>query len=143
MSYDEWEAAVPAFVKGDVIWHVQAYRLALFIADVVERDTRPLMHDKRFADNLTQVVRAAGSIGATISEGYPRQSAKDRIRYYEYALGSAGEVKTWYFNSRAAISDDVIEQRYAVLTSITRLLHTMIRTAGSATVSRTRLSRNR
>jgi four helix bundle protein len=140
MTYEEWASGLPAGLTADVIWRVQAYRLALFLTDCVERDTRDMATDGRFGATITQVVRAAGSVGATIAEGYPRQSAKDRVRYYEYALGSAGEVKSWYVSARFVLGDPILEDRFAIITSITRLLLTMIRSASQPTLSSTRLS---
>lgn len=129
MTYDEWEATMPAAVRQDVIWRVQAYRLALYLAACADEDTRPMKEDPGFSATVSQLCRAAGSVAANIAEGYPRRSAPDRIRYYEYALGSAAEVKVWYLNSRTALPPGAIDERFALLRSITRLLLTMIRTA--------------
>ena len=129
MAYDEWETTIPAAVRQDVIWRVQAYRLALYLASCAEEDTRGMGEGLRFAETASQLCRAAGSIAANIAEGYPRQSGRDRIRYYEYALGSAAEVKVWYLSARATLAPGVIEDRFALLRSITRLLLTMIRSA--------------
>jgi hypothetical protein len=30
MTYDDWEELVPAQIKGDSLWRVEAYRLGLF-----------------------------------------------------------------------------------------------------------------
>ena len=127
-------------IAGEVLWKVQAYRLALYLGACVELDTRSLGQDGRFALTVGQLVRAAGSIGANIAEGYPRQSARDRVRFYEYALGSAAEVKVWYMSAHRTIAGDVLEERFAVLRSIARLLQTMIRSARHPTLSSTRAS---
>jgi hypothetical protein len=37
MNYDEWVTSVPEEIKGDSLWKVEAYRLALFVADIVGR----------------------------------------------------------------------------------------------------------
>ena len=129
MTYNEWEATIPAAVRQDVIWRVQAYRLALYLAACAEEDTRAIAGDGRFAETASQLCRAAASIAANIAEGYPRQSGRDRVRYYEYALGSAAEVKVWYLSAHATLAPGVIEDRFALLRSITRLLLTMIRSA--------------
>jgi hypothetical protein len=34
MNYEEWEAAVPETITADSLWKMQAYRLALFLADI-------------------------------------------------------------------------------------------------------------
>ena len=129
MTYDEWEKSLPEAVTRDVIFRVQAFRLASFLSDCAERDTRTIGRDPRFARSVTQLIRAAGSVSATIAEGYPRRSARDRIRYYEYALGSTAEAKSWYLSARALLPPDTLAERFALLSSITRLLRTMIRTA--------------
>ena len=41
-----------------------------------------------------QLLRASSSIGNNVSEGYGRISAKDKKRFYRYALGSARECGT-------------------------------------------------
>jgi len=140
MTYDEWEATLPPAVRQDVIWRVQAYRLALYLAACAVEDSRPMADDSRLGSSASQLCRAAGSVAANIAEGYPRQSGRDRIRYYEYALGSAAEVKVWYLNARTELPPAAIEDRFALLRSITRLLLTMIRSARSPKSSSFRLT---
>ena len=129
MTYEEWEQGLPSAVRNDTIFRVQAFRLASFIADCVARDSHSLADDPRLAKTLPQLLRAAASVSANIAEGYPRRSPRDRVRYYEYALGSAAETKSWYLSLRTALPPDTIEEWFAVLTSITRLLRTMIRSS--------------
>ena len=129
MTYDEWEATVPPEVKSDQIWHVQAYRLALYLADAAELDTRFAVDDARFLDNAAQLVKAVGSVAAGIAEGYPRRSGRDRAKFYEYALTSLTETKSWYIGMRLRISPAVMTERFATMESIKRLTLTMIRSA--------------
>jgi four helix bundle protein len=127
VTYEEWELRFPAALKTDVIWRVQAFRLASYAADCAEEDTRAITHDARLAPIAAQLCRSAGSIAANIAEGYPRHSARDRVRYYEYALGSAGESKSWYIRLRSTIEPCTLDARIELLQSVTRLLQTMIR----------------
>ena len=127
MIYEEWERTVPEAVTQDTIWRVQAFRLATFLTACAERDTRSISGNAKLGQMCGQLCRAAGSIAANIAEGYPRVSVRDRLRYYEYALGSAAEVKVWYLALEPSIGAEVLEQRFLVLRSITRLLITMIR----------------
>ena len=68
------------------------------------------------------MVDAVGSIGANISEGYSRQSGKDQARFYEYALGSARESRTWYFDARHLLGPKVTAHRMQLLTNIIKHL---------------------
>ena len=129
MTYDEWEREFPATLKTDLIWRVQAFRLALYAGDCAANDTVAAAGDARLAPIASQLCRAAGSISANIAEGYSRHSARDRVRYYEYAVCSASESKTWYVRLRRTLDRATLDDRIAVLQSISRLLHTMIRSS--------------
>jgi four helix bundle protein len=126
MSYDDWLKSVPAEITGDPLWKVEAYRLALFVGDLGWYDVTKLMRDKRTLDLSDQLYSAFGSIGANTSEGYSRNSGKDRARFYEYALGSARESRGWYYKGRYVLGEAVAEHRIRLATHIARLLLTMI-----------------
>ncbi len=126
MNYQEWEDSVPKTIKGDSLWKMEAYRLALFVADIGWHDATQLMKDKRTIGLSDQLYRAIGSIGANLAEGYSRGTGKDRARFYEYALGSARESRDWYYKARHLLGDKVVEYRIEQLSSIIRLLLTMI-----------------
>ncbi len=126
MNYRDWLETVADSITGDPLWKVEAYRLALLLADIAWSDVTVLIGDKRTADLAGQLYRAIGSIGANISEGYSRGSGKDRVRFYEYALGSARESRTWYFDARHLLADKIVTHRMDILAQITRLLLVMI-----------------
>jgi four helix bundle protein len=126
MNFDEWLKSIPPSIAGDPLWKVEAYRLALFAADVGWRDVCRLAGDKRTLDLSNQLYRALGSIGANVSEGYSRGTGRDRARFYEYALGSARESRGWYFNGRFVLGEKVTEHRLSLHTQIIRLLLTMV-----------------
>jgi four helix bundle protein len=109
-----------------VLWKVEAYRIALFIADIGWFDVVKLAEDRRMIGLSDQLYRSLGSIGANIAEGYSRGSAKDRARFYEYALGSAHESRDWYYKARHILNEAVISHRIQLLTQIIRLLLTII-----------------
>jgi len=127
MTYDEWEATASQAVKSDPTWKVEAYRLGLFAGASAWSDAETLIRDPRGSIVAGQLMRSAASVAAQIAEGYGRRSAKDRVRYYEYALGSVGETRAWYVTVRHAIGSEATEVRMANLLSLTRLLLTMIR----------------
>lgn len=47
MDYAEWERTVPEAITSDPLWRVEAYRLALFAADLGWHDVTKLMSDRR------------------------------------------------------------------------------------------------
>ena len=100
MNFHEWLSTVPDVIAGDALWTVEAYRLALFAADLGWFDCTKLMQDRRTLSLSDQLFRAVGSVGANISEGYSRGSGKDRARFYEYSLGSSRESRHWYYEGR-------------------------------------------
>lgn len=126
MRYEKWESEVPDTLGGDILWKVQAYRLALFAADIGWRDVTKLNADNRTRSLADQLYRALGSVSANIAEGYSRASGRDQARFYEYALGSARESRDWYYKARHILSEEVIDHRLDLLSQIIRLLLTMI-----------------
>jgi four helix bundle protein len=126
MNYAEWLKTVPDEIREDPLWNVEAYRLALFAADLGWHDTTKLFRDGRTLKLAAQLFDAIGSIGANISEGYSRGHQKDRARFYEYALGSARESRTWYFDGRQVLGEIVTCHRLRLHTQIIKLLSTMV-----------------
>ena len=105
---------------------MEAYRLALFLADLGWYDVTKLISDKRTLDLSDQLYRAIGSISANLAEGYSRNTGKDRARFYEYALGSGRESRDWYYKGRHVLREEVTSHRLSLLTQVIRLLLTMV-----------------
>jgi four helix bundle protein len=126
MNYDEWAAQVPEEIRGDSLWKVEAYRLALFVADIGWNDVTKLMQDKRTVGLADQLYRALGSIGANLAEGYSRGTGKDRAHFYEYSLGSARESRDWYYKGRLLLGAEITSHRLRLITQVIRLLLTMV-----------------
>lgn len=128
MTYDSWEQTVPPEISGDPLWNMEVYRLSLFAADIAWPDVTKLIGDKRTIGLASQLVDAVGSISANISEGYSRQSGKDQARFYEYALGSARESRTWYYDARHILGGKVADHRMQFLTKIIKNLLVIVPT---------------
>jgi four helix bundle protein len=126
MNYEEWLKSVPREITGDSLWKMEAYRLALFAADLGWHDVTKLAGDRRTLDIASQLYRALGSIEANLSEGYSRGSGRDRARFYEYALGSARESRGWCYKGRYVLAEPVTGHRLRLLTQIVRLLLAMV-----------------
>lgn len=125
-SFRDWLTAVPADIKADSLWKMKAYQLALFAGDVGWHDVSKLTVDRRTRGIADQLYRALGSISANLAEGYSRGTGKDRARFYEYALGSARESRTWYYQARHILNEKVVNPRLTLLTEIIRLTLAMI-----------------
>jgi len=126
LTFEKWLEAVPQAIRDDPLWTVTAYRLALFAADIGWHDVTKLMRDPRTRKLAGQLYEALGSAGANLSEGYSRGSAKDRVRFYEYSLGSAREARGWYFNGRFVLGEQVALHRIQLLTDVAKLVEAMI-----------------
>lgn len=126
MNYATWNQTVPQAITGDPLWKVEAYRLALFLVDIGWQDVTKLVSDKRTLSLSDQLYRALGSISANIAEGYSKSSGKDRVRFYEYALGSARETRGWFYKGRHLLGETVTHHRLQLTAQIIRLLLTMI-----------------
>jgi len=81
--------------------------------------------DERFS--LTdQIRRAAVSIPSNIAEGAYRQSQKEFIQYLYIALGSSAEVETQLLIAHKLEYVQNIDNEYAKLQSIKRMLRALI-----------------
>lgn len=122
MRYDEWQAGIPDEIKGDSLWKLEVYRIALFIADISWQDTLALSKNPLTHDLADQLYRAVCSVSANIAEGYSRSTGKDRARFLEYSLGSAREARDWYYKSRHTLKEEVVNHRINFLTQIIKML---------------------
>ena len=126
VNYQEWLNSVPEEMQADSVWKSEAYRLALFVAELAWHDATKLLRDKRTISLADQLFRAAGGVSADIEEGYSRGTGRDRARFYEYGLGSAREARGWYFKGRHVLGQQVASHRIQLLTHVIKLLLTMV-----------------
>ena len=122
MRYDEWQVGVPDDIKGDSLWKLEVYRIALFSSDIAWQDALALSKNSLTRDIADQLYRAVCSISANIAEGYSRSTGKDRARFLEYSLGSAREARDWYYKSRHTLKEEVVKHRINVLIQIIKML---------------------
>jgi len=90
-------------------------------------DARIMRREPLLLKVAEQLMRSVTAVGANIADRYGRRSPRDRTRFYEYALSENAEAETWYLNGRHVLARGVIEERMARLTSIRRLVLTMIK----------------
>lgn len=84
----EWLLTVPSEITADALWHLEVYRIGLFVGEIAWSDVYKLSQDPRMLKLSAQLYSATGSIRANIAEGYSKASKKDQARFYEYSLGS-------------------------------------------------------
>jgi len=84
-----------------------------------------------------QLVRAADSIAANLSEGYGRYHFKENINFSYYSRGSLFETKTWLIKShnRKLISDEVFELFNNEIDNIDVKLNNYIKSIGKKSVT--------
>ena len=126
MTREEWEEGVPKQIREDPLWKMEAYRIGLFLSDLVWMDAGKLLKEPRTFSIADQICRACGKISACVAEGYSRGTGKDRARFYEYALGSTREARDWYFKSRFVLEENVTQHRLDLTTQLIRLLVRMV-----------------
>ena len=119
---EPWQASVHEQERGDPLWRMQAYRLALYALDVGWDDARALDRARITRRVAPQLYEALGSIGANVAEGYSRSSGADRVRFFEYGLGSSRESAVWYRAARPILGASVVAKRIETLTRIRQLL---------------------
>lgn len=117
---------MPAAIRGDKLWRMEAYRLGLFVCDTAWDDVTALGRDIRTRSLADQLNRSLGSISANIAEGYSRGGGRDRARFLEYALGSAREARDWYVKGRRIVGSERVDTQLSVLTSVIKLLTVMV-----------------
>src|SRR5438552_3658384 len=122
MTYEQWETDVPQEFRADSLWKVEAYRLARFLSELSWSDAEKLEKNRRTRGIVDQFFRSAGSVGANISEGFSRNTGRERARFYEFALGSAREARDWYYHGRNVHSEKVWRHRVQLATQIIKLL---------------------
>ena len=121
-TYQEWLLTVPSEITADALWHMEVYRIALFVGDIAWSDVSKLSQDRRMLELCDQLYRSTGSVSANIAEGYSKASRKDQARFYEYSLGSAREARDWYYKSRHVLGSEIALHRMRLLVSVIRTL---------------------
>ena len=118
----EWESRQHEALTGDPIWRLNCYREAMYLIDRAGDDIKRFGTQPEHAKVREQLITSVASIAANIGEGYGRPSAKDRTRFFSYALGSAREAVLWYQVLRPSSDQAVIDDRIERLGRIRRML---------------------
>ena len=134
-----WEQQAPEEFRTDALWKTATYRIATYLDEFSWEDVTNLAGDRRTARKAEQLSECAPSIGATFAEGYSRSSVKDRIRFFEYSLGSARETRHWYWSGRHVIGQERAAIGVHLSTRLIQLLTvTVTREESKVTIKRRR-----
>ena len=122
MQDDSPLEALPEYLREDPLCRMRAYRLAVKLQAESWEDAEVLRRNAITEETAGQLYSAIGSIAANLGEGYSRSSGKDRVRIFEYALGSARESIAWYTSGMPVLGEELTTRRCKVLREIRRLL---------------------
>ncbi len=117
-DFETWLRSVPEQIRRDSLWNFETYRKALYLADLAWFDAEALMRDPKGRGIAWQLVDSAGSVPANIEEGFGRGYGKDYARFLRIALGSAKEVRGWYYRGRHVWPKSLLEKRLDLIGEI-------------------------
>ena len=72
--FRECEKHPPLHLRGDPIWRMTAYRMALFLADLVRFDVNLMVRGRAPRHKIDQLEGSVESVEANISAGYSKYS---------------------------------------------------------------------
>jgi four helix bundle protein len=121
-AFKAWEACVPGSLRNDPMWKFHAYRVALYLLDLAASDAHRLRAKRSFPFQTDQLLRAIASVSANVAEGFGRNSAADRSRFFGIALGSLRESFTWYRAIQDELPSETVELRFEQLSELRRIL---------------------
>jgi four helix bundle protein len=120
--FREWEKVPPEDLHGDPLWRMTAYRMALFMSDLVRDDAAGILRRGAPGHKVVQLESCVESVEANIAEGYSKFSGKDRAKFFETALASARESRGWYRRSRHWLGEDEATERQMMMTQVIKIL---------------------
>jgi four helix bundle protein len=135
-DFERWAADPRNASSERLVWRLAMCRLAAYALARGWDDAERLARHRITASIAAQLYRALGSVGANIAEGYSRGSGRDRVRFYEYALGSARESAHWYRSAAPLLGWETLDARIAILHRITCTLLVAIPSERERVVSR-------
>lgn len=122
-----WERTCSRAITSDTIWKLDVYRGALFLIHCARADIRSIPGLRPEDELADQLLTAAASVSAHISESYGRWGVADQLKFLGYALGSVRECISWYEGSRDRLLPAVIDDRELLIARVRALLLGYIR----------------
>jgi four helix bundle protein len=127
LKFEDWEQTIADYIKKDSLWESLYYCVALYLYDLVWDDCDVLQKDFKARHNIAQLIRSSGSISANMEEVVGRGvGTPDYIRIIKISLGEIRETRGWYYRSRHALPDKLLEHRYKVVDHLKALVVNML-----------------
>ncbi|MFH1375102.1 MAG: four helix bundle protein [Patescibacteria group bacterium] len=104
---------------------LKVWQLAERVFEMVCEDVKSFPKNKVAWIIEDQLVRAAGSIGANIAEGFDRKTKNDMIRFSIIARSSAAETEVWVLRTEKQkfISAERKQKYFAKLIGIRKMIN--------------------
>ena len=126
LGFEEWQKTVPETIRSEKFWLLIAYQKALYLYDLLWKDTESWIKDDRGQILSKQIVRSADSICSNIEEGFGRGYGKQFLQFYGYSLGSARETKGHLYRAKAFYDPETLQKRLHLASEVIALLITEI-----------------
>jgi four helix bundle protein len=117
---------VPETIRSEKFWLLIAYQKALYLYDLLWKDSESWIKDERGQILSKQIVRSADSVCSNIEEGYGRGYGKQFLQFYGYSLGSARETKGHLYRAKVFYAPETLHKRLHLASEVVALLITEI-----------------
>ncbi len=107
---------------------IEAYNKALTFSNLLWDEVIKFDYFEKNSVGL-QLVRAAGSVSANIAEGFGRYHKKDKIKFYQYAKGSALECYDWLLKCkhRKLLNESQLLDHIETVQNLPKLINYLIK----------------
>jgi four helix bundle protein len=126
LNFEEWQRTVPDTMRSEKFWSLIAYQKALYLYDLLWKDTEIWRRDERGQALSKQIIGSADSVCSNIEEGYGRGYGKQFIQFYGYSLGSARETKGHLYRAKAFYPQEILCKRLRLASEVVALVLTEI-----------------
>jgi len=125
-TYQDWFNQAPSRLARDPLWSYEAYRLALFAAEIGWQDVSAFEKEEETRVFSAELDRAVGSINLKLARGFSQPSPEERASLSEDSLRSVRDSQELYKKAGHILGEMVISHRIRLLDKIGRLLIRMI-----------------
>jgi four helix bundle protein len=107
---------------------IEAYNKALTFSNLLWDEVIKFDYFEKNSVGL-QLVRAADSVSANIAEGFGRYHKKDKIKFYQYAKGSALECYDWLLKCkhRKLLNDSQLQSYIETVQNLPKSINYLIK----------------